>query len=116
VRKIIFLFLAFSFILFLAGESMSGYYKAITDDFVNNCLRECTVKKSQLPDCGQESLVFIAQQYNLAASGKHSGSSGLYPCSNGSKFFDCRFWRSKQLHDLCPATVEGAKLPRWWNR
>lgn len=108
-----------SFALFftLAGDLISASYMAVNDNFVSACLKECTSKKSTHPDCGRESLIFVATQYNYAAGNEPYKPSGeLWPCSNGSRTFDCRYWRAKQLHDVCPATYESAKLPKWWDR
>jgi hypothetical protein len=103
-----------TFMFIVMSESRLASYTALTNEFASACLKECTDKKSQLSDCGMESIVFIVRQYNLAAGGRPNPGEKYYPCTDVAHYYNCKEWRSKQLHDLCPSTVDKAKI-RWTN-
>ncbi len=92
-----------------------GRYTGLTDKFVSVCLQECRAKKADLPDCNRESMAFIVRQYNLAAGASLEPGETYYPCTDVVSYYNCKEWRSKQLHDLCPATVEKSGMP-WTDR
>jgi|GEM_PF-6198776 len=109
------LLLSFIMVLIFSNKISAvsaGVYSHLTDKFASECLSECKSKRSDLPDCNSESISFIVRQYNLAAGAQLERGEVFYPCTDVVRRYNCKEWRSKQLHDLCPATVEKSGI-RW---